>query len=52
MLLFSDTRFARGHAFYVKHGYRRLPGSRNLCDASATLEYFFARPLASRKPSP
>jgi putative acetyltransferase len=45
IILFSDTRFARGHAFYEKHGFARLPGVRLLQDVSNTLEYGYRRPL-------
>ncbi|MET0605797.1 MAG: GNAT family N-acetyltransferase [Beijerinckiaceae bacterium] len=41
IVLFSDTRFTRGHAFYEKHGFQRLPGLRLLEDVSNTLEYGF-----------
>lgn len=46
IVLFSDTRFRRGHAFYEKHGFRRLPGTRNLNDVSRTLEYAYRIDLA------
>ncbi len=41
MMLWSDTRFARGHRFYEKLGFRRWPGERYLADVSATWEYHF-----------
>ncbi|HMN87406.1 MAG TPA: GNAT family N-acetyltransferase, partial [Bauldia sp.] len=41
MMLWSDTRFTRGHRFYEKLGFRRWPGERYLADASATWEYHF-----------
>jgi putative acetyltransferase len=46
MILWTDTRFARGHAFYEKVGFRREPVTRYLADASASWEYCFRRPLA------
>jgi putative acetyltransferase len=45
IVLFSDARFARGHAFYEKHGFTKLPGVRILQDVSNTLEFGFRRPL-------
>lgn len=45
MMLWSDTRFARGHRFYEKLGFRRWPGERYLADVSATWEYHFRKPL-------
>ncbi|KPF65893.1 hypothetical protein IP69_16615 [Bosea sp. AAP35] len=41
MMLWSDSRFARGHRFYEKLGFRRWPGERYLADVSATWEYHF-----------
>lgn len=46
MMLWSDSRFSRGHRFYEKLGFRRWPGERYLADVSATWEYHFRRPLA------
>jgi putative acetyltransferase len=46
MILWTDTRFARGHAFYEKLGFRREPVIRYLADASASWEYCFRRSLA------
>lgn len=46
MMLWSDTRFARGHRFYEKLGFRRWPGERYLADVSATWEYHFRLDLA------
>lgn len=43
MMLWSDTRFARGHRFYEKLGFRRWPGERYLADVSETWEYHFRR---------
>lgn len=45
MMLWSDTRFARGHRFYEKLGFRRWPGERYLADVSETWEYHFRLPL-------
>jgi putative acetyltransferase len=45
IVLFSDTRFTRGHAFYEKHGFRRLPGVRIIHDISKTLEFGYRRAL-------
>lgn len=45
IILFSDTRFTRGHAFYEKHGFLRLPGVRLLHDISRSLEFPFRRLL-------
>ena len=46
MMLWSDTRFARGHRFYEKLGFRRWPGERYLADASFTWEHHFRRPVS------
>ncbi len=46
MMLWSDSRFARGHRFYEKLGFRRWPGERYLADVSATWEYHFRRPVS------
>jgi len=48
MMLWSDSRFARGHRFYEKLGFVRWPGERYLADVSATWEYHFRKPLAAR----
>ncbi|MGX5732732.1 N-acetyltransferase family protein [Bosea thiooxidans] len=45
MMLWSDTRFTRGHRFYEKLGFRRWAGERYLADVSATWEYHFRKPL-------
>ncbi len=55
MMLWSDSRFARGHRFYEKLGFVRWPGERYLADVSATWEYHFRkaltdRPLAGHRP--
>ncbi|MDP3408874.1 GNAT family N-acetyltransferase [Bosea sp. (in: a-proteobacteria)] len=52
MMLWSDTRFARGHRFYEKLGFRRWPGERYLADVSATWEYHFRLSLAGQPVSP
>lgn len=49
MMLWSDTRFARGHRFYEKLGFRRWPGERYLADVSSTWEYHFRKPLAAAR---
>lgn len=45
IVLWSDTRFQRGHRFYEKLGFVREPVERYLADASATWEYFFRKSL-------
>ncbi|MCU4178911.1 GNAT family N-acetyltransferase [Bosea sp. BH3] len=50
MMLWSDTRFARGHRFYEKLGFRRWPGERYLADVSETWEYHFRKPLLRSTP--
>jgi putative acetyltransferase len=50
MMLWSDTRFARGHRFYEKLGFLRWPQIRYLADVSATWEYHFRKPLAGLAP--
>ncbi|SIQ03573.1 GNAT family N-acetyltransferase [Bosea sp. TND4EK4] len=49
MMLWSDTRFARGHRFYEKLGFRRWPGERYLADVSETWEYHFRLPLGDAR---
>ena len=44
--LWSDTRFIEAHAFYARHGYRRLSETRDLNDPSNTTEYHFVKDLA------
>lgn len=46
MILWTDTRFERGHAFYEKLGFRREPVMRYLADESASWEYCFRMALA------
>jgi predicted GNAT family N-acyltransferase len=41
--LWSDTRFTDAHRLYERLGYRRLPGTRELHDQSATVEYAYAK---------
>jgi GNAT superfamily N-acetyltransferase len=45
MELWSDTRFARGHAFYESRSYLRSGAIRPLHDSMGTLEYYFEKPL-------
>jgi putative acetyltransferase len=47
LILWTDTRFAQGHRFYERNGFKRLPGLRALHDASGTLEYFYRRDIAA-----
>jgi putative acetyltransferase len=46
IVLWSDTRFTRGHGFYEKLGFSREPVSRYLADASASWEFCFRKALA------
>lgn len=43
--LWSDTRFADAHRLYEKRGYMRQPQTRELHDASNSVEYHFRKPL-------
>jgi putative acetyltransferase len=45
IVLWSDTRFLRGHRFYEKLGFVREPVERYLADASASWEFFFRKRL-------
>lgn len=45
MMLWSDTKFTRGHRFYEKLGFIRWPGQRYLADVSETWEYHFRKSL-------
>ncbi|WP_449254805.1 GNAT family N-acetyltransferase [Bosea sp. (in: a-proteobacteria)] len=45
IMLWSDTRFARGHRFYEKLGFRRWPGERYLADVAASWEIHYRKPL-------
>ncbi len=49
MMLWSDSRFARGHRFYEKLGFVRWPGERYLADVSLTWEYHFRKLLAAAR---
>jgi putative acetyltransferase len=44
LLLWTDTRFARAHAFYRREGFRFVPAVRALGDVSNSFEYLFVRP--------
>ncbi len=46
MVLWSDTRFLRAHAFYEKHGYLRAGGLQAKDDLSRSINAGFAKPLA------
>jgi putative acetyltransferase len=46
LMLWSDSRFSRGHRFYEKLGFVRWPGARYLADVSETWEYHYRKPLA------
>ena len=48
IILYSDTRFSRGHGFYAKHGFKPLPGTRVLHDVSHSLEFGFVRDVTER----
>ena len=43
--LWSDTRFVEAHAFYLKHGFEKLPETRDLNDPSNSTEYHFIKRL-------
>jgi len=43
--LWSDTRFTAAHRVYERLGYRRLPETRDLHDASATVEFHYEKSL-------
>ncbi|MBN9450701.1 MAG: GNAT family N-acetyltransferase [Bosea sp.] len=45
IMLWSDSRFARGHRFYEKLGFARWPGERYLGDVSESWEYHFRKRL-------
>lgn len=45
LTLWSDTRFASGHAFYRKHGFQQEAGVRQLHDVARTVEFRFSRPI-------
>ncbi len=46
LVLWSDTRFARAHAFYEKHDFLRSGPIRVLDDRANTLEFRYRKPLA------
>jgi GNAT superfamily N-acetyltransferase len=46
LVLWTDTRFARAHAFYEKRGYVRQGAIRILDDLSRSLEFRYAKPAA------
>lgn len=53
--LWSDTRFADAHRFYLSRGYAPGGPDRHLDDASATVEHHFVKGLArdtGRGPAP
>jgi putative acetyltransferase len=43
--LWTDTRFASGHRFYEKRGFRRLPVVRFLADSTNAWEYAYVAEL-------
>jgi putative acetyltransferase len=45
IILWSDTRFTRAHAFYRRNGFTRHWDMRALDDVSDTFEVFFSRPV-------
>jgi ribosomal protein S18 acetylase RimI-like enzyme len=47
MKLWTDTRFDRAHRFYEKHSYVRHGAIRVLHDRSNSIEFAYAKPLAS-----
>ena len=46
IVLWSDTRFDRGHAFYERRGYVRRGAIRALADKSASIEFGFTKPVS------
>ena len=48
LVLWSDVRFTRAHAFYEKHGFVRRGGLRPLRDYPDVIEAGYAKPLAGR----
>jgi putative acetyltransferase len=44
--LWSDVKFETAHRFYARRGYERDGRTRELGDASATVEYYFRRSLS------
>ena len=49
MMLWSDSKFSRGHRFYEKLGFVRWPGERYLGDVSFSWEYHFRKDLTGGK---
>ena len=45
--LWSDTRFKEAHAFYLQHGFVKLPETRRLYDPSNSTEFHFIKSLRS-----
>ncbi len=45
LVLWSDSRFEDGHAFYLRRGFHRVAGLRALHDEADTLEFGFAKSL-------
>jgi putative acetyltransferase len=45
VMLWTDSRFTRAHAFYEKQGFVRQPGERALGDVSDTWELLYRRQL-------
>ena len=45
LFLWTDTRFARAHRFYEKHGYARTSETRELHDMAESVEYQFVKPV-------
>ena len=45
VMLWSDTRFEDAHRLYEGRGYERGPDTRELYDASKSVEYYFRRSL-------
>lgn len=44
--LWSDTRFEDAHRLYERRGYKRSPKTRELNDASKSVEYHFRKSLS------
>ena len=44
--LWSDTRFKDAHRLYERRGYARGPKTRDLHDASKSVEYYYRKALA------
>jgi N-acetylglutamate synthase-like GNAT family acetyltransferase len=45
MILWTDTRFEDAHRLYERMGYRRMDATRELHDASNSIEYNFTKDL-------